>query len=74
MYIWWSNLQVHKEAIDKVPNSMPTRSNIEIEIYGMEGIPPEDLKEHEKQKQGKQGELALNWVSWSHNLFDLLIY
>lgn len=44
--------QVHKEAIDKVPNSLPNRSNIEIEIYGMEGIPPEDLKEHEKQKTG----------------------
>lgn len=44
--------QVHKEAIDKVPNSLPNRSNIEIEIYGMEGIPPEDMKEHEKQKSG----------------------
>lgn len=22
----------------------------------MEGIPPEDVKEHEKQKQGKQGQ------------------
>ncbi|XP_075220474.1 uncharacterized protein LOC142323953 isoform X2 [Lycorma delicatula] len=48
-------MQVHKEAIDKVPNSMSTRSNIEIEIYGMEGIPPEDLKEHERQRQGKHG-------------------
>jgi len=46
--------QVHKETIDKVPNSLPNRSNIEIEIYGMEGIPPEDIKEHERQKQGKQ--------------------
>ncbi|KAJ8721872.1 hypothetical protein PYW08_004274 [Mythimna loreyi] len=45
-------MQVHKEAIDKVPNSLPNRSNIEIEIYGMEGIPPEDMKEHEKQKSG----------------------
>ncbi|KAM3962638.1 LOW QUALITY PROTEIN: bub3 interacting GLEBS and Zinc finger domain protein [Aphomia sociella] len=45
-------MQVHKEAIDKVPNSLPNRSNIEIEIYGMEGIPPEDVKEHEKQKSG----------------------
>ncbi|XP_068633325.1 BUB3-interacting and GLEBS motif-containing protein ZNF207-like isoform X2 [Battus philenor] len=45
-------MQVHKEAIDKVPNSLPNRSNIEIEIYGMEGIPPEDIKEHEKQKTG----------------------
>ncbi|XP_073982818.1 uncharacterized protein isoform X2 [Rhodnius prolixus] len=51
-------MQVHKEAIDKVPNSMSTRSNIEIEIYGMEGIPPEDLREHEKQRQGKQGRAA----------------
>ncbi|XP_046966039.1 BUB3-interacting and GLEBS motif-containing protein ZNF207 isoform X1 [Vanessa cardui] len=45
-------MQVHKEAIDKVPNSLPNRSNIEVEIYGMEGIPPEDVKEHEKQKTG----------------------
>ncbi|KAG8036166.1 hypothetical protein G9C98_004746, partial [Cotesia typhae] len=45
-------MQVHKEAIDKVPNSMPNRSNIEIEIYGMEGIPPNDLKEHERQRNG----------------------
>ncbi|KAF2901338.1 hypothetical protein ILUMI_04844 [Ignelater luminosus] len=47
-------MQVHKEAIDKVPNSLPNRSNIEIEIYGMEGIPAADLKEHERQKQGAQ--------------------
>lgn len=48
-------MQVHKETIDKVPNSLPNRSNIEIEIYGMEGIPPNDLKEHERQKQGARG-------------------
>ncbi|XP_065346707.1 BUB3-interacting and GLEBS motif-containing protein ZNF207 isoform X2 [Cloeon dipterum] len=45
-------MQVHKETIDKVPNSLPNRSNIEIEIYGMEGIPEVDLKEHEKQRAG----------------------
>nr|CAD7575980.1 unnamed protein product [Timema californicum] len=45
-------MQVHKETIDKVPNSLPNRSNIEIEIYGMEGIPPDDIKEHERQRQG----------------------
>lgn len=45
-------MQVHKETIDKVPNSIPNRSNIEIEIFGMDGIPPEDLKEHERQKSG----------------------
>lgn len=52
MYSFTPYFQVHKEAIDKVPNSLPNRSNIEIEIYGMEGIPPEDVKEHEKQKTG----------------------
>lgn len=55
-------MQVHKEAIDKVPNSLSTRSNIEIEIYGMEGIPPEDLKDHERQKQGKQGKVVSKYV------------
>ena len=48
-------MQVHKETIDKVPNSLPSRNNIEIEIYGMEGIPDDDLKEHERQKQGRIG-------------------
>jgi len=43
-------MQVHKEVIDKVPNSLPNRSDIEVEIYGMEGIPALDIKEHEKNK------------------------
>jgi len=43
-------MQVHKDTIDKVPNSLPNRGNIEIEIYGMEGIPDADVKEHERQK------------------------
>jgi len=40
-------------TIDKVANSLPTRGNIELEIYGMEGIPEADQLEHEKQKQMK---------------------
>lgn len=47
-------MQVHKQTIDKVPNALPNRSNIEIEIYGMEGIPEQDLKEHERQKGGAE--------------------
>ena len=43
--------QVHKETLDRVPNSLPTRGNIEIEIYGMEGIPESDLRDHEIQRQ-----------------------
>ncbi|XP_059612945.1 BUB3-interacting and GLEBS motif-containing protein ZNF207 isoform X2 [Phlebotomus argentipes] len=49
-------MQVHKETIDKVPNSLPNRSNIEIEIYGMEGIPAEDIREHEKAKNGNKSD------------------
>uniref|UniRef100_U5EX89 BED-type domain-containing protein n=1 Tax=Corethrella appendiculata TaxID=1370023 RepID=U5EX89_9DIPT len=49
-------MQVHKESIDKVPNSLPNKSNIEIEIYGMEGIPADDLKEHAKQKNGNRSD------------------
>jgi hypothetical protein len=44
---------VHKENIDKVPNAIKGRDNIEIEIYGMEGIPEEDLREHERRLAGK---------------------
>ncbi|KAF9434079.1 hypothetical protein BGZ76_008562 [Entomortierella beljakovae] len=36
-------LQVHKETISIVPNAMPGRETVDLEIYGMEGIPEEDL-------------------------------
>jgi hypothetical protein len=35
-------MQVHKETIDKIPAAIPGRDSMEIEVYGMEGIPPED--------------------------------
>ncbi|CAG7724848.1 unnamed protein product [Allacma fusca] len=44
-------MQVHKETVDKIPNALPHRNNIEIEIYGMEGIPDADIKEHEEQRR-----------------------
>jgi hypothetical protein len=46
------SIQVHKENIDKVPNAIKGRDNIEIEIYGMEGIPEQDLRQHEKRLSG----------------------
>jgi hypothetical protein len=52
-------MQVHKQTIDKVPNAQPNRSNIEIEIYGMEGIPDQDLKDHERQRGGKFNQFVL---------------
>ncbi|XP_064987602.1 protein SUPPRESSOR OF FRI 4-like isoform X1 [Musa acuminata AAA Group] len=39
-------LQVHKETVTKVPNAKPDRESTEIEIYGMQGIPPHILAAH----------------------------
>ncbi|KAL1537546.1 protein SUPPRESSOR OF FRI 4-like isoform X1 [Salvia divinorum] len=39
-------LQVHKEQVTKVPNAKPGRETTEIEIYGMQGIPPDALASH----------------------------
>ncbi|XP_020523741.1 protein SUPPRESSOR OF FRI 4 isoform X2 [Amborella trichopoda] len=47
-------LQVHKETVTKVPNAKPDRESTEIEIFGMQGIPPEILAAH----YGEQDEEA----------------
>ncbi|KAI4313663.1 hypothetical protein L6164_026622 [Bauhinia variegata] len=39
-------LQVHKESVTKVPNAKPGRESTDIEIYGMQGIPPDILASH----------------------------
>ncbi|KAK6916970.1 hypothetical protein RJ641_017721 [Dillenia turbinata] len=39
-------LQVHKETVTKVPNAKPGRESTDIEIYGMQGIPPDILAAH----------------------------
>ncbi|KAL6198672.1 hypothetical protein ACLB2K_028461 [Fragaria x ananassa] len=39
-------LQVHKENVTKVPNAKAGRESTDIEIYGMQGIPPEVLAAH----------------------------
>ncbi|XP_022725417.1 protein SUPPRESSOR OF FRI 4-like isoform X3 [Durio zibethinus] len=39
-------LQVHKESVTKVPNAKPGRESTDIEIYGMQGIPPDVLTTH----------------------------
>ena len=36
-----------------VPNAIPGRDSIEVEIFGMEGIPEEDRIAHERTKTGK---------------------
>jgi len=34
-------MQVHKETIDKIPGAIPGRDSVDVEVYGMEGIPQE---------------------------------
>lgn len=45
--------QVHKETIDSVPNAIPGRTDIELEIYGMEGIPEKDMQDRRRTLEQK---------------------
>lgn len=57
-------LKVHKETIDGVPNAIPGRTDIELEIYGMEGIPEKDMEERRRVLEQKtQGNLLINSFS-----------
>ncbi|SPO02405.1 related to zinc finger protein [Cephalotrichum gorgonifer] len=38
--------QVHKETLSQVENALPNRSGLDVEIFGMEGIPLEVLEQH----------------------------
>ncbi|KTF73375.1 hypothetical protein cypCar_00046784, partial [Cyprinus carpio] len=46
-------MQVHKETIDSVPNAIPGRTDIELEIYGMEGIPEKDMQDRRRVLEQK---------------------
>lgn len=51
---------MHKETIDAVPNAIPGRTDIELEIYGMEGIPEKDMEERRRLLEQKtQGMLKI---------------
>ena len=41
--------QVHKETLSAIENALPNRSNLDVEIFGMEGI-PEDVVASHKQR------------------------
>ena len=46
-------MQVHKEPISAIPNSVTGRGDTEIEIYGMEGIPEVDMEWKKQQIKKK---------------------
>ncbi|XP_076888703.1 protein SUPPRESSOR OF FRI 4-like isoform X2 [Bidens hawaiensis] len=55
-------LQVHKETVSKVPNANDGRESTDIEIYGMQGIPPDVLAAHygeEDDNPSKVGKLEI---------------
>ena len=46
-------MQVHKETVSKVPNAVAGKDNIDLEIFGLEGIPEGDRIAHELAVQGE---------------------
>ncbi|PSR77150.1 hypothetical protein BD289DRAFT_378085 [Coniella lustricola] len=41
--------QVHKESLALVENALPNRQGLDVEIFGMEGLPEEVRKQHEER-------------------------
>lgn len=38
--------QVHKETVSQVENALPNRQGLDVEIFGMEGVPQDILDQH----------------------------
>ncbi|KAJ5788505.1 Zinc finger BED-type predicted [Penicillium paradoxum] len=51
--------QVHKEQLTQVQNALPNRMGLDVEIFGMEGIPADIIKSHQQRvaSQFQQAEL-----------------
>ena len=41
--------QVHKETLTTIENALPNRSNLDVEIFGMEGIPDDVVASHNQR-------------------------
>ncbi len=41
--------QVHKETLATIENALPNRSGLDVEIFGMEGIPEEIVTSHNQR-------------------------
>ena len=57
--------QVHKESVTEIPNALPHRNNLEIDIYGTEGIPEKDRVDRERNRGSGVGrwQLELKLIS-----------
>jgi len=38
--------QVHKETLNQVENALPNRQGLDVEIFGMEGVPEDIIQQH----------------------------
>lgn len=41
--------QVHKEQLTAVENALPNRSSLDVEIFGMEGVPEDIIQGHNQR-------------------------
>ncbi|KAK3939982.1 hypothetical protein QBC46DRAFT_289261 [Diplogelasinospora grovesii] len=41
--------QVHKESLSNVENALPNRQGLDIEIFGMEGVPEDIVQQHNQR-------------------------
>uniref|UniRef100_F1L6L0 Zinc finger protein 207 n=1 Tax=Ascaris suum TaxID=6253 RepID=F1L6L0_ASCSU len=51
-------MQVHKETIDKIPAALPGKDSVEVEVYGMEGIPDDAAPDEPSAKASKPNTTA----------------
>lgn len=51
-------LQVHKETIARIPFALPGRDSIQIDIFGMRGVPPEDEGPSAGQREPQPEEVS----------------
>ena len=42
--------QVHKETLTAIENALPNRVGLDVEIFGMEGIPEEIVQQHNQRE------------------------
>lgn len=45
--------QVHKEPLNRVENAIQGRGGLDLEIFGMEGVPPEAIAQHQNHVREK---------------------
>ncbi|KAL1874218.1 hypothetical protein VTK73DRAFT_545 [Phialemonium thermophilum] len=41
--------QVHKESLNQVENALPNRQGLDVEIFGMEGVPEDIIQQHNQR-------------------------